>query len=152
MEDPNLDLEDFLQKGDITYNNIKELLNNVDFNEENEFRRTPFVNIAMNPNINVEIVELILQHGGDPNIKSYHDGTVLHNILQNRELKNNQDMMYKIIEILLEYDADVNATDSNGITPISFITQYTNIDVVRLLLEAGANLNLNRDFLPLYDI
>lgn len=46
-----------------------------------------------------------------------------------------------IVNLLLEWNADINSQDMVNITPLMIATQHGNIDVVATLLKHGANTN-----------
>lgn len=48
----------------------------------------------------------------------------------------------KIVEMLLDYEADPNAREQNGFTPLHIAAQNGNAQIIRLLLFNGANLAL----------
>ena len=109
-----------------------------------------------------EIVEFLLNHGVDPNIRNKKYGaTPLHYAAAYGNSK--------VVEVLLEHGADPNIRDKNGITPLHFaaVSDYPKIvevlhkkglsdyddtplqaaefnypEVVKLLLEHGANPNI----------
>ena len=47
----------------------------------------------------------------------------------------------KIVKLLLEKGADINAKDNRGYTPLSEASIYGQLEVAKLLLEKGANVN-----------
>lgn len=53
----------------------------------------------------------------------------------------------KIVELLLEYGSSVNTQDSFKKTPLAFAIEKENTDLVRFLLEEGANPNFQYDYL-----
>ncbi|GAB4544996.1 MAG: hypothetical protein Fur002_18700 [Anaerolineales bacterium] len=48
----------------------------------------------------------------------------------------------KIVELLLDHEADPNARDQQGFTPLHIAAQNGNLQIIRLLLFNGANLAL----------
>jgi ankyrin repeat protein len=50
-----------------------------------------------------------------------------------------------VIEYLVEHGAKVNCIDHYGITPLHILSEYGRIDLVRLLVEHGADVNLTRE-------
>ena len=51
-----------------------------------------------------------------------------------------------IISLLLSFNANPNAKDFEGSTPLHIAADGNNIECVRLLIEAGANPNLRNEF------
>lgn len=106
---------------------------------------------------NIEIVRLLLDAGADVDNIRGPDGTVLQIAAQS---KGNT----KIVQLLLDAGADVNAPAGNKYgpmleealdeecddekrlecfpTPLQWAAEYENIEVVKLLLEGGADLDL----------
>jgi len=76
-----------------------------------------------------DIVRLLLDRGAGVNVKNYLHRTAL-------VLAVNAD----IAKLLLDKGADLNATDSYGRTPLSYAGIYRRDDVVKTLLDHGANL------------
>ena len=92
-----------------------------------------------NVNYTFEDLEEYLRDGGDPNSTS-HGGMT---ILKQATIKGDS----RTVELLLEYNADPNLGETRnrvlihwGNTPSLFFTNR-NIDVARLLLEGGADVN-----------
>jgi len=56
-----------------------------------------------------------------------------------RELSNDA---YRFAGKLIEHNADVNAQDANGLTPLHWATRHKNERLVNLLLNKGANANI----------
>lgn len=108
-QDPNM-LMFLLEKG--ANPNIKDINN-----------KTPL--LLTNNNLNRLV---LLSKGADPNILTSQGETLLHMC----SMKNN----LKVAKTLLSYDADVNALDKNGKTPLYYAK--TN-EMRKLLLEMGAN-------------
>lgn len=86
---------------------------------------------------NLPMIELLLEHGADPNQRiEYHspvDGRIEKDIvvLMMARFSN-------AARALISAGADVNAADVNGVTPLMRASRNGNADVVRELLASGA--------------
>lgn len=83
-------------------------------------------------------IELLLQRGADFNARSKDDSTPLHRAAFSGSLG--------AVELLLQHGAEVNACNRAHMTPLhkSFLNDFKapDVDVVRLLLENGANVDV----------
>lgn len=94
----------------------------------------------------LELVNLLLQHGADPGIKSSDNETTLaaaaglgwvHGFHKDRSLANR----LEIIKILVEqHDADVNWQDNYGISPLMVAGNLGDIPIIQYLIDKGADL------------
>ena len=82
---------------------------------------------------NEEVARYLLLKGADPNIPSENGYNVYP--LHSAVAANNAD----ITKILLEAGAEVNISQSSGLTPLHSAAHSGNIELLILLLEAGAN-------------
>ncbi|TPX37453.1 hypothetical protein SmJEL517_g00580 [Synchytrium microbalum] len=83
-----------------------------------------------------EVVEYLVSQKADPNVKV--DGIPLLSVyLDERKLA--------LVKLLIEHDADTNATDSNGKTSLYWAAEQGLCDMVRLLIDHGARPNLSND-------
>ena len=82
-------------------------------------------------------VELLLQHGANPN-----QTTLVEKItpLMLATSYGNK----KSVELLLDNRADINAQRKDGATALQLAIENGNIDIAKLLLQAGANPNIER--------
>ncbi|KAJ7935096.1 ankyrin repeat-containing domain protein [Mycena leptocephala] len=105
------------------YPDILDLLLKADANANQDdgeaLRRAP---------MNARIIRPLLEHGADPNIDESY-------LL--RDAANSGNM--EIVQLLLKYDADVDATPSGSHTPLHCAACKGYTDIVRLLLDNGAN-------------
>jgi ankyrin repeat protein len=90
-----------------------------------------------------QTAKFLRDNGADPNVMSRNKNTPLHSAAYHGD--------FEMIQLLLKYEANVNARGANGQTPLHFVTSGPymagpNIDlslsnIVRLLLEHGADPN-----------
>ena len=81
-----------------------------------------------------KVRELIERHV-DVNIRNKYSGTALHSCCCN------PDPNFKLIKILVENGADVNARDDDNDTPLYFIGQKNNKEICNYLVKNGADIN-----------
>ena len=87
----------------------------------------------------LEIARALLSHGASANSTKGELGqTALHLVLKGN--RRGQDGI-RIVRLLLEHGADVNAQDSNKETPLHLASYYGEFAIVRALLIHGANPN-----------
>lgn len=89
-----------------------------------------------------DIVELLLNHGADPNGKVDEGDTPLHSAIP---VNSYQPPDTRVIQLLLENGADVNAKNDSGNTPLHKAMQLPYVDIVQLLLEWGADVSALND-------
>ena len=80
-----------------------------------------------------EGVLLYLQYGADPNARINHFDNRTH--LQHAIARGRR---VETIAALLDAAADINATDSRGLTPLDYAVHYERQDIASLLRERGA--------------
>lgn len=88
-----------------------------------------------------EMVNILLKYGVDPNIKNTHSiyqATPLIAAVVNIEIE--KDTQLKIVKLLIDNGADVNARNRHDRTAIFFVAAYSNgnYGVAKLLLDNGA--------------
>ena len=102
-----------------------------------------------------QTAKILREHCADPNVRGFRDGSPLHSAAYYGDLR--------MVRILLEYQADVNAPGEVGQTPLQFLSNnYSALvdrpqvsqlhHVSRFLLEHGADINARSDnlFTPLH--
>jgi len=80
---------------------------------------------------NLKLIELLISKGADINVKTNSGLTLLHRA----ETK-------EIAEFFIDKGVDVNAKDSNGFNAFWFAVKRSRIEVVEVLIENGADLNI----------
>jgi len=97
-----------------------------------------------------------LEAGADVSIRNLYDETVLHDITKYISFRKHS---YQLIQLLINYDADVNAV-SSGKGPnkdyyyVPLRGAITNMDCAKLLLANGADLyaNFESTYIVWYDL
>lgn len=94
----------------------------------------------------MELSELLLQHGADPNlIPSTHCSPLISVIAHEADFKEatieplNDKQRISLVEQLLARGADPNFQDDKGRTALHFASQEEHPDIIEVLLEYGAN-------------
>ncbi|MBP5427325.1 MAG: ankyrin repeat domain-containing protein [Clostridiales bacterium] len=80
-------------------------------------------------NNKVEVAKYLLENGANVNACDMYHNSILSNTTSNAE----------IVELLLEYGADIESYDSIGFKPLHNACLLGSVDSVKLLLEHGAN-------------
>ena len=106
-----------------------------DVNYVNVYNETPLC-IACIKN-NIRAVKLLVEYGSDINHRNQYGETPLF-MAYNRE---------KIVRFLIEKGADVNIPDNYGVTLISKVARFSNCCIVKMVLDAGADVNYVNIFL-----
>lgn len=84
----------------------------------------------------IPCLRLILEAGGNPNPK-FPEGVFRSNPLTAAARLGNQEML----RLLLQFDADPNAINPEGLTALGNVARASNAQCALLLLEYGADLN-----------
>ena len=120
--------------------NIQKLLKHedIDINYNDKFNNTALM-FACDVN-NIEIVKELLKYNSNIDFNTQ-------NILKSNALllavSNNS---IPIVKLLLEYDIDVNLTNDMYITPLMMACKEDNYEIVKLLLDKGANKYLRCEY------
>ncbi len=99
---------------------------------------------------NFEIIKMLLEHGADVNIKNDENTTAL---LYTFKQQHDDE----IVKLLLSYGADPNiknksrigykcCQDEKGYTPFLEAVSYANLDIIKLLIEHGADIHAENNY------
>jgi ankyrin repeat protein len=91
----------------------------------------------------LEITQALLDHGVDANAENDKGETPLHLVSQGNY--NSQEHGVGIASLLLEHGVDVDVRTKDEWTPLHFAAFNGRIEVVRVLLDRGANANAEDD-------
>jgi len=91
------------------------------------------------------MVELMVKHGADPNLKYGNDGrTMLHSIVESMDHEETSSYLRfqgYAAEVLLTHGADVQAKDiGEGNTPLHLAVRKENLRMIKMLISRGADL------------
>ena len=106
------------------------------------FRETPLHRAALNANL--EATQVLLEYNPDIGLRDDDGDTPLHDIL----FKLGRSLEWKEVEIvrrLLEYGSDANIRPRDGSTPLHQASSHGSLEVARLLLSHGANVDEQDD-------
>ncbi|KRF03381.1 hypothetical protein ASG89_23360 [Paenibacillus sp. Soil766] len=118
-----------------------------DVNTANADGETPLMSVvfASTPQSR-QIVQMLLEHGADPllMLKSNWSGLTPLMRAVDPYIFNSAQVMYDIIEMLINANADVNAVDEKGNSVLAYAVEFNqhsmegNAEVIRLLLSNGS--------------
>jgi ankyrin repeat protein len=79
------------------------------------------------------MVQLLLKHRANANVKMVREGSILHGAVVNRDETT--------VQLLLEHRANVKTKDSNSCTTLHMAAESGKETIAQLLLEHGADVN-----------
>lgn len=143
-------------KGHLTV--VKRLLeSDIDPNYINEHNETPLSYAAMKGKSNIDVVSILLDYGARPNIENSASKTVIERLVEaelyikndkkikmklRQEINKNGEYRAVLEEILLNGEVNLNMLNSEG-NPFFFdCVVHKNIDLTKLLVKYGADINL----------
>lgn len=93
-----------------------------------------------------DIVRLFLERGANVNqIRSYDGASALWIACDKPKIINDFKQILTV-KILLEFKADINQPNNSGLTPLMIAGFHKNIEVMKLLLQHGADKNMKDKF------
>jgi hypothetical protein len=102
------------------------------------FGNTPLHSAVFNGDL--EMVQVLLEFGADANSKNEIGETPLGYASRHNYLKDP-----RVVRLMIAHDADPNAPGLLGCTPLHFAADHGRIEIVRLLIELGANVEVKDD-------
>jgi cytohesin len=89
----------------------------------------------------IEMAQVLLDHGANPNAKNGHGGTPLHVASGGKS----QERGVSIARLLLERGADVDARKKDKTTPLHSAILWGRLEIAQVLLDHGANATAEND-------
>ena len=93
----------------------------------------------------IELVKLLLAHGADPHIESRDRETTLSAacglaFINGYHRQRPSEERLAVVKLMVDLGEDVNHADGYGITPLMAAANFGDINIVRYLIDKGANL------------
>lgn len=82
-----------------------------------------------------DVLKLLKRRNADINVRTKFDETPLHEAAKSNYGCNN----FKVMKLLMERGADVNALDISGLTPLFFLVKNANVHTIELFLSFKAD-------------
>lgn len=101
--------------------------NNINVNKTNADGQTALHLLCINPNI--ELAKLILDKGGNVNIRDRYGNNPMWSAVFNCKGKH-----YEIIELFMKYMPDINTKNNAGKSPLDFAKQVGNDKLINMLI------------------
>ena len=144
IHDVNESLHAFCQQGELGL--VEDLIDNkkADVNAK-EAGVTPLHTAVVNGH--VKLVELLLKNEADVNARRDNDGaTPLYAAAERKHVKlaAAERKHVKLVRLLLENGANVDASRTDGNTPLYVAVREGHVELVELLLKNGADVNASR--------
>jgi hypothetical protein len=126
---------------------LLELGANPNVSSERENYETPMMNLFDKiRDYTIDIVEMVLDHNYNPDLQDGNGKTAMHYaIFLFSDNKEKNDIVKKIIELLLEADADLNIPDNTGNTPMHTYAVSKNAGVLEMLISKGGDVRKTRN-------
>lgn len=89
------------------------------------------------------IVKMLIDSGADPNIQNINNWTALMEVIRYVNHTNeNKESGKIVIQALIEIGANLDLQDKEGWTALMMAVKYSTLDIVKLLINAGADPNI----------
>lgn len=75
----------------------------------------------------------MFENNADPNLRDYKQKTAMHYLTDNKKITDEE--FEKYVKLLIQYKADVNATDENLYTPLQAVICNGNINKAKILMK-----------------
>jgi ankyrin repeat protein len=108
--------------------------------------QTPFLTASLAGD--VEVMRLLLAHGADPHISTFHETTPLMaaagvNWVVSQSYTEGPEALLEAVKLCVELGMDVNAANSMGITAVMGAANRGSNDIIEFLVAHGARLDVS---------
>ena len=93
---------------------------------------------------NLKVARMLLEHQADVNVRNDEGQAPLH-LLSIWKALQDEDEESDLAKLLLKRGASVNEKDKNNATPLHLASFYKRLEIVRVLLDNGANTDAEND-------
>ena len=125
-----------LKSIDLSPDSVKSIIaSGADVNERDEYGRNVLHKISSNTD--PEVVKMLIDAGVNVNAKTSSNMTPLLSLCYSVKEPN-----LKILELLINAGADMNATWSVSHSALTYLIQYKNLEAIKLFASKGANLRV----------
>ncbi|XP_058793738.1 ankyrin-3-like [Phymastichus coffea] len=88
----------------------------------------------------IDVIKLLIDGGANVNARQANGRTALHNLASRRIIYNQTAL--NAVFMLTNAGADINSKDLMGLTPLHIACLKENYDIMRVLLDSGADINI----------
>lgn len=121
---------------------FEQLLNaGAEINHQNRHGQTPLIMTAYGSTGREPVASVLLASGADPNLQDYRGDTLLHLLAA----KNGRGDSSGLVRLLLSNGAGLEIRNRKHLTPLMAAVARKNAAVLKLLIEAGANVNVRNN-------
>ena len=134
-EDPAKELDNAI-KTKASIDRVQELFTKAYGDNPSQSQLNALLSFAVRQSDHPEVVDMLISKGASKNIKDPFDkGNLLHRAVEG----NNTEVLTHLITI---HKLDINAQNQHGYTPLQVAIRKENLEMMRVLIEKGADVNI----------
>jgi segregation and condensation protein B len=91
---------------------------------------------------NIDDLELLRrEYNSTINVKDMNNNSIVHRLLEAPDTDIDEIKKLHVINFLFNNNVDINSVNASGITPLHIACKYQYYDIIKFLIEKGANVN-----------